>query len=80
MKLTIYFQGGDALQPVQYRPITIPSNLLRLITVRMCDRMTDAVEANGLLGPEQFGFRRGRSTLYAAFVLTTLMMKAKRKR
>ena len=74
------FQGGDALQPVQYRPITIPSNLLRLITVRLYDRMTEAVEANGLLGPEQFGFRRGRSTLDATFVLTTLLMKAKRKR
>lgn len=41
--------------------------------------MTDAAESNGLLGQEQFGFRRGRSTLDAAFVLSTLMMKAKSK-
>ena len=77
--MIIIYQGGDSLQPSQYRPITIPSNLLRLITVRMCGLMTDTAEANGLLGPEQFGFRRGRSTLDAIFVLTTLMMKAKSK-
>ena len=42
--------------------------------------MTSAAEEHGLLGQEQFGFRRGRSTLDAVFVLTTLMMKAKNKR
>ena len=46
----------------------------------MCDLMTTAVEDNHLLGEEQFGFRRGRSTLDAAFVLTTLLKKAKNKR
>ena len=75
-----FVQGGDSLDPGQYRPITIPSNLLRLITVRMCDHMTDAAEANGLLGSEQFGFRRGKSTIDAVFVLATLMKKAKLKR
>ena len=73
-------QGGNSLDPSQYRPVTIPSNLLRLVTVRMCDLMTRAVEDNQLLGEEQFGFRRGRSTIDAAFVLTTLLKKAKSKR
>jgi hypothetical protein len=73
-------QGGDSLQPSQYRPITIPSNLLRLVTVRMCGLMSSAAEENHLLGNEQFGFRRGRSTLDATFVLTTLLRKAKAKR
>ena len=73
------FQGGNSLDPCQYRPITIPSNLLRLITVRMCGLMTSAAEDNDLLGDEQFGFRKGRSTIDAAFVLTTLIKKAKAK-
>ena len=73
-------QGGNSLEPSQYRPVTMPSNLLRLVTVRMCDMMTRAVEDNNLLGEEQFGFWRGRSTLDAAFVLTTLLRKAKGKR
>ena len=42
--------------------------------------MTRAVEDNQLLGEEQFGFRRGRSTIDAVFVLTTLLKKAKSKR
>ena len=41
--------------------------------------MTKIVEDNNLLGDEQFGFRKGRSTIDAAFVLTTLMKKAKKK-
>ena len=68
------------MAPVNYRPITVPSNLLRLITVRLSGQMTSLVEENGLLGNEQFGFRRNRSTTDAAFVLLTLMQKAKRKR
>lgn len=68
------------MEPSNYRPITIPSNLLRLVTVRMAKTMTDLAEKHGLLGPEQFGFRRGRSTLDAVFVLQTLLMRAKSKR
>ena len=71
--------GGDSLQACQYRPITIPSNLLRLITVRMCLKMTAVAESNNLLGQEQFGFRKGRSTLDAVLVLSSLIQKAKRK-
>ena len=66
--------------PSNYRPITIPSNILRLITVRMCRLMTNAVEDNKILGPEQFGFRRGRSTTDAVFLLQTLMRKARKSR
>ena len=67
------------MEASQFRPITVPSNLLRLITVRMCGLMTSAAEENHLLGDEQFGFRKGRSTIDAVFVLTTLIKKAKAK-
>ena len=42
--------------------------------------MSRLAEENGMLGPEQFGFRQGRSTIDAVFVLSTLMKKAKSKR
>jgi hypothetical protein len=58
-------QGGDSLQPSQYRPITVPSNILRLITARMSRRMTAIAEDKGMIGSEQFGFRKGRSTMDA---------------
>ena len=68
------------MNPTNYRPITIPSNLLRLITVRLSRIMSSLVEENELLGPEQFGFRRGRSTTDATLVLTSLIQKAKAKK
>ena len=64
----------------QYRPITVPSNILGLVTSRMCRKMSDIVEKHGLLSEAQFGFRKGRSTLDAIFVLSTLIQKAKKKR
>ena len=63
----------------QYRPITVPSNILRLITVRMTKKMTKIAEENGLLPPDQFGFRKGKSTLDAIYILSTLLRKAKKK-
>ena len=45
----------------------------------MFTHMSEAAEANSLLGNEQFGFRKGRSTLDAIFVLSTLLQKAKGK-
>ena len=63
----------------QYRPLTVPSNILRLITIRMCSTMTSIAEERNMLGPEQLGFRSKRSTLDAVFVLATLLQKAKAK-
>ena len=76
----LFLKGGDSLAPSQYRPITVPSNLLRLLTVRLCERMTNVAEENNLLGDFQFGFRQGRSTLDAVFCLTTILQNAKKKR
>ena len=63
----------------QYRPITIPSNILRIITVRMSQKMSKIVEENDLLPPDQFGFRKGKSTADAIYILSTLLRKAKGK-
>ena len=41
--------------------------------------MTDIAERMGMLHPAQFGFRQGRSTVDAVYVLTTLLSRAKAK-
>ena len=41
--------------------------------------MTAIAEEKDMLGEEQFGFRKGRSTMDAIFVLSTLLTKAKAK-
>ena len=68
------------MDPGNYRPLTVPSNMLRILTLRMCEKMTKLVEENKLLGEEQFGFRKGRSTADAVFILSTMFQKAKAKR
>ena len=45
----------------------------------MCKHMTSIAEDKNMLGPEQFGFRKGRSTSDAIFLLSTLLTKAKAK-
>jgi hypothetical protein len=45
----------------------------------MSRRMTAIAEDKGMIGSEQFGFRKGRSTMDALFVLNTLLSKAKAK-
>ena len=42
--------------------------------------MTDIIEKHSLLSDAQFGFRPGRSTLDAIYVLTSLIQKAKKGR
>ena len=79
-KCILIFKGGDSMLASQYRPLTVPSNLLRLLTIRMCSHMTHIAEEQQMLGPEQFGFRCKRSTIDAVFVLATLLQKAKAKR
>ena len=56
-------EGGDSKQPGQYRPIPIPSNILRLLTVRICEKMASIVEEQRLLEEEQLGFHRKRLPL-----------------
>ena len=73
-------QGGDSLDPSNYRPLTVPSNMFRILTLRMCDKMIKLVEKDKLLGEAQFGFRKGRSTADAVFILSTMFQKAKAKR
>ena len=68
------------MDPANYRPITVSLCLLRLLTIRMCKNFNEVVESKGMIGEEQFGFRRGRSTHDAGFVLSTLLWKAKLKR
>ena len=72
-KCVLLPKGGDCSLPSQYRPIVVSSVILKLLTNQICQRMTRVVEENCFLGKEQYGFRKGKSTLDAIFTLNTLM-------
>ena len=43
-------KGGDSLNASNYRPITVPSCFLRVLTQRMCKDMTSISERHKLIG------------------------------
>ena len=59
------------------RPLTIANGFQHLLAMRHTIKMTNVVEREQLLGEEQFGFRRNRSTLDALFVLNTVIQKSR---
>ena len=67
------YKKGDKSVPNNYRGITIMSNLGKLFTSILTSRVEKWFESNDLLSDAQFGFRRGRSTVDACFILQNLI-------
>lgn len=73
MLVPIYKGKGAADNLDNFRGISILPAVSKLYALLMERRLTGALEACGLRGDSQFGFRRGRGTAEAAFVLDTLV-------
>ena len=74
--LTPLFKGkGSILECSNYRGITHISHTLKLLERIINQRLRHSVD----LGNIQFGFRRGRSTMYPEFALTILQEKYREK-
>ena len=50
IKCILLHKKGDSLDVLNYRPIAVPSCLLRPITMRLTEDMTQIVETSGTLG------------------------------
>ena len=74
------FKGGDSGDLANYRPITVTSNLSKVFTHIMNQRLMNFLNSNNLLRPEQIGFRKGCSTSDHLFVLETIIDSFKSKR
>ncbi len=57
----IYKKGGRA-DPANYRPVSLTSVCCKLLESILKKHLEDHLENNNLLGQDQHGFRRGRST------------------
>ena len=60
---------GNKEDVSNYRGITIISNLGKLFTNVLNARLVDFCEENDIISDSQFGFRKGRSTIDAIFIL-----------
>ena len=64
-----YKNKGDKMDPKNYRPITIVSCLGKLFTSILNERLRIFSDENQLLKENQFGFRKGYSTIDCIFIL-----------
>ena len=64
---------GDPMSHDSYRGIAVGSSLAKLFSMVMNARADDWAEDHGLRAEGQFGFRRDRGTVHAAFALRHLV-------
>ena len=64
---------GDTSKVENYRGITLTSSLGKLFTAILTNRLELFCELNKNLSDTQFGFRKGRSTIDAVFILNSLI-------
>ena len=56
-----------------YRPITLISNISKLLTKIVAKRSAEAVLKDDIIGPEQNGFRSVRNCSYNIFILSSIL-------
>ena len=67
---------GDKLEVNNYRPISLISNITKIIEKLIHRRLNSFLEQNNIFGPSQFGFRDIHSTSHALIEFTDKIMKA----
>lgn len=69
-------KSGNKLQLENYRPISLISNIGKVIEKIIKKRLTKFLNKNKILSEKQYGFRDGKSTDDAIYELTSLIYKA----
>ena len=70
------FKKGDKLEVNNYRPISLISNISKIIEKLIHRRLNSFLEQNNIFYPSQFGFRDRHSTSHALIEITDKIMKA----
>lgn len=65
------FKSGDPLDVVNYRPITLISNLAKVAEMVVKNRIVNFLDKHNILSDRQFGFRGARSTQDAIAHITS---------
>ena len=77
--MTLIDKKQPSLLVTGKRPLTVSSILLNMFTKILHERMDKICEQEGLYGPVQYGFRKGRSTSDCVLVLLVAVRRAKKK-
>ena len=69
------YKKNDPSDVQNYRGITLVSCFSKIFTGILNNRISNWAESNNILSDSQFGFRKGRSTTDAVFVLNAIIQK-----
>jgi hypothetical protein len=75
-KIIPIFKSGDCLDMNNYRPISLLSTFSKILEKIVCSRLTNFLESNSLLSPQQFGFRSKHSTIHPMTLLLNKLTKS----
>jgi len=67
---------GDKFNISNYRPISLLPTFTKIYEKAMYSRLSQNLQTNNILAPEQYAFRNGMSTEDAAFRLTDSVLKS----
>ena len=71
---------GDRKSPNNYRGITLLPIMSKIFTAIIRDRLWYWADLNGKLNESQFGFRQGRRTTDALFIMSSAIQVSKKKK
>ena len=74
------YKAGDPEQASNYRGITLLDVVSKIFSGVLCQRMKWWCDDNQIISDYQFGFRAGRRTMDAAFILNTMVEQRRLKR
>ena len=79
-KVIPIFKNGDSNQTQNYRPISLLNNLSKLFEKIIYKRVSDFLAKNNILFDNQFGFRKGHSTIDEIFSSINMIRTEKDKK
>jgi hypothetical protein len=64
------YEKGDKNSMIKYRPISLLTTVSKILGTVVVNRLSQHLQVNNILVPDQFGFRKGISTEKSIFTLT----------
>ena len=70
------YKKGDTVNMSNYRPISLLPSSSKILEKALYSRLTEHIDTNNILNPQQFGFRKNSTTEDAIFHLTHEILTA----
>jgi hypothetical protein len=79
-KVIPLFKSGDRSLPDNYRPISLLSCFSKIFEKVVCTRLTNFLEINNILTPDQYGFRKSHSAVHPMVHMMNFVSRALNKK